>query len=59
MYAQDPEATLRQIVRRSLADPVKPEDPNGRSRVHPLVVLLSTSGAIAVATFVYFSFFQP
>lgn len=59
MYAQDPEATLRQIVRRSLADPVKPEDANGRCRVHPLVVLLSTSGAIAAAAFVYFSFFQP
>jgi hypothetical protein len=59
LYAQDPEARLMQIVWRSLADPVKPEDANGRFRPHPLLVLLGILGAFAATVSLYFTYFKP
>jgi hypothetical protein len=59
LYAQDPEARLLQSFWRSLADPVKPEDANGRFRPHALLVLLGILGGLAATVALYFTYFQP
>jgi hypothetical protein len=59
IYAQDPEAKLVPIIGRSVADPVRPEDANGKFRPHPLLVLLGTLGVFTLSVFAYFTYFQP
>jgi hypothetical protein len=59
LFEQDPEAQLLTGIRRRLADPLKPEDENGRFRPHPLVVLLGAMGAIGAGVFFYFSYLHP
>ena len=59
VYGRDPEARLLQVVVRSLADPVKPEDTTGRFRPHPLVMVLGILGIFAVCVCAYFTFSQP
>ena len=59
LFEQDPEAQLLAGIRRRLADPLKPEDEEGRFRPHPLVVLLGAVGAIAAGVFFYFGYLRP
>jgi hypothetical protein len=59
LFEQDPEAQLLAGIRRRLADPLKPEDEDGRFRPHPLVVLLGAMGAIAAGVFFYFGYLRP
>jgi hypothetical protein len=56
LFDQDPEARLLTGIRRRLADPLKPQDENGRFRPHPLLVLLGAMGSIAAGFFFYFSY---
>jgi hypothetical protein len=59
LFEQDPEAQLLAGIRRRLADPLKPENEDGRFRPHPLVVLLGAMGAITAGVFFYFSYLRP
>lgn len=57
-HEQDTEFDLLAAVKRRLADPIRPEDANGRFRPHPLLILLLTFVVIALGTFFFFSFFH-
>ena len=59
LLRQDPDAKLIAALRRALADPVKPENSNGRFRPHPLLVLSVTVAGIMLAVFAYFSYLHP
>ncbi len=56
LFKQDPEARLLIEFRRFLADPVKPQNQDGRFRPHPLLILLGFLGGLAAAGFLYFSY---
>jgi hypothetical protein len=58
LFEQDPEARLLTGIRRRLADPLNPQDENGRFRPHPLLVLLGAMGSIAAGFFLYFSYLR-
>jgi hypothetical protein len=57
-HEQDTENDFPTAAKRLLADPIRPEDANGRFRPHPLLVLLLTFVVIALGTFFFFSFFH-
>lgn len=59
VYAQDQEARLVIGVVRRLADPVKPQNQEGRFRPHPLIIWWGLTGMVAVITFCYSSYIQP
>ena len=59
LFSQDPDSRLAAALRRRLADPVRPEDSNGRFRPHPLLVLSVTVAGIMLAVFAYFSYWRP
>ena len=59
LFQQDPQARILAELRRFLADPVKPQDQDGRFRPHPLLLLLSVIGGLTAAVFLYFGYTHP
>jgi hypothetical protein len=57
-FKSDPEQSLIWQLGQNLKDPLKPEDGNGRRRVHPLVLALTALAAIIIGSFVYFGVFH-
>jgi cytoskeletal protein RodZ len=53
-FAQDQESEIVPRLMRWFADPLKPEDENGRFRPNPAVLLVAVVGMIAVGAFFYF-----
>ena len=49
---------LGEVLRRLIADPLKPKTDGGNLRVNPLLVLLAVMALLAGATFLFFSFVQ-
>jgi hypothetical protein len=58
LYARDPEAKLTKAFVRHAADPVKPENENGRFRPHPLAVWFGITSAVGLIVFLYFSYLR-
>jgi hypothetical protein len=58
LFTQDEEARILTALWRYVADPVKPQDQNGRFRPHPLLLLLGVIVGTAVALFLYFTYAQ-
>lgn len=57
-FKGDPEQSLMWQITQKLKDPIRPEDTEGRSRVHPLVLALGRLFLIVVGSFVYFGIQQ-
>ena len=55
-HAQDPEASISRQICRLLEDPLQPLNTNGRFRINPVLVWLAAILALAVGTFLFFSF---
>jgi hypothetical protein len=49
---------LGEVLRRSIADPLKPKTNKGNLRINPIVVLLAVMALLAGGTFLLFSFVQ-
>jgi len=47
-----------EVLRRLIADPLKPRTNKGRLRVNPILVVLALAALLAVGTFLAFSFAQ-
>lgn len=59
LYSLDPEASLLRNILRRLANPIKPQDEQGRFRPHPVLVWLLSIGLALGSVFAYFSYSQP
>jgi hypothetical protein len=55
IYRQDSETNLHEVMRRALADDLKPVDDKGRWRPSALLILASVIVGALIATFAYFS----
>lgn len=53
-FKGDPEQSLMWQITQKLRDPIRPEDANGRFRLHPLVLALGLLFLIVIGSFVYF-----
>ena len=58
-WAEDPEHRLWVHITKRLEDPLKPRANNGRFRVNPLLLILSSVALLGIAIFVFFSYGQP
>ena len=54
----DREQSLIWQLGQNLKDPLKPEDGNGRRRVHPVGLALAALAAIIIGSFLYFGMFH-
>lgn len=54
-----PEESISGHLVKVVQDPLKPVTKNGRLRVNPLLLILTTIMVFAVAFFLFFSFGQP
>ena len=57
-FKGDPEQSLMWQISQKLKDPIRPENTEGRFRVHPLVLALGLLFLIVVGAFVYFGIQQ-
>ena len=57
-FKGDPEQSLMWQITQKLKDPIRPENAEGRFRIHPLVLALGLLFLIAVGTFIYFGIQQ-
>ena len=57
-FKSDPEQSLIWQLGQKLQDPVKPEDRNGRRRMHPLALALAVLAVIIIGSFLYFGMFH-
>ena len=57
--ATDPEESLSQSLIRAVQDPLNPVTTEGRVRINPLLLILTTISLFAAGTFLFFSFYQP
>ena len=57
-YMQNPKERFCDALLRLVEDPLKPRDEDGRFRVNPILLLLSLVLALALGTFLLFSFVQ-
>lgn len=55
-FAEDPEARITAKLTRWLADPLKPQDRNGRFRPSPVLLIMLASGLTAASAFLYFGY---
>ena len=58
-FRGDPEQSLVWQLTQQVTDPLKPQDPRGRRRLHPLVLVLGILALIMLGTFVYYGVFHP
>jgi hypothetical protein len=57
-HATDRREPLGDVLRRLIADPLKPKTNKGNLRINPIVVLLGVMALLAGGTFLLFSFVQ-
>ena len=57
-YTQNPKERFCDALLRLVEDPLKPRDEDGRFRVNPILLLLALVLALALGTFLLFSFLQ-
>ena len=57
-FKGNPEQSLMWQITQKLKDHIRPEDAEGRFRIHPLVLALGLLFLIAVGTFIYFGIQQ-
>jgi hypothetical protein len=57
-FAQDPERSLLDRLKRKFLDPLQPEDEAGRPRIYSLWLILGLAALAAVGLFLYLGFFQ-
>ena len=57
-YAMDRSEHPGEVLRRLIADPLKPRTNKGRLRVNPILVVLALAALLAIGTFLVFSFAQ-
>jgi hypothetical protein len=57
-HAKDHEEWLGDVLRRWIADPVKPRTNEGNLRINPIVILLTGMAVLAGVTFFFFSLVQ-
>jgi hypothetical protein len=55
-HVQDPEERLFSRLLRLIEDPLRPRTDDGRFRLNPILLLLAAILALAVGTFLIFSF---
>ena len=55
-HAMDRRERLGEVLRRMIADPLKPKTDKGNFRINPIVVLLALMALLAGASFLFFSF---
>ena len=58
LHAKDQRERLGEVLRRMIADPLKPKTDKGNFRINPIVVLLALMALLAGGTFLFFSFVQ-
>jgi hypothetical protein len=58
-FCQDPESSLLWQWTQRISDPGSPAGENKRPSLHPLLVIFTTLLVVSLATFLYFTFFQP
>jgi hypothetical protein len=58
-FKGDPEQNLVWQLGQKVTDPLKPEDENGRWRIHPLLLAIAALAAIVAGSFVYFGLLHP
>lgn len=58
LYTQNREERLVDALLRLVEDPLKPQDERSRFRVNPILLLLALLCALALGTFLFFSFVQ-
>jgi len=56
---EHPEERLSLNFAKAIQDPLKPLGGNGRLRINPLLLILTTIMLFAVGLFLFFSFGQP
>ena len=57
--AEDPDDRLWLHITRRLGDPLKPRTGDGRFRVNPLLLILSSAALLCIGIFVFFSYGLP
>jgi hypothetical protein len=57
-HMQNPKERFCDALLRLVEDPLKPRDEDGRFRINPILLLLALVLALAVGTFLLFSFVQ-
>jgi len=57
-YMQNPKERFSGALLRLVEDPLKPQDEHGSFRVNPILLLLILVLAVALGTFLLFSFVQ-
>ena len=58
LLTEDPEDRLRGHIIRRLGDPLKPRTSDGRFRINPLLLILSSVALVSVGIFLFSSYGQ-
>ena len=59
LLREHPEESISGNLLKAVQDPLKPLTENGRMRINPLLLILTTIMLFVIGVFLFFSFGQP